>query len=212
MSLISDRDLLIIEPSLFIAGAAAGTALASVDDAEVSGTTLTSASADFEAAEIGPAHVAIVNGAPVEIVARTGPTELEVSLPRAGEGDAKIAPGDGADLDLKVISFTRLIERVQRDLLRQAGLDEEDGEQPLDESAVVNAQAVGDAIALRAIAEAFTLAAAGEPTSESLAERAATFTRLASHAAARLIVLVDLDGDGEADAARPLRRVTPTRG
>src|SRR6185503_4774975 len=98
MLLITDRDLLIMEPSVFTHAGEIATRLATATDGAVSGTALTSASSDFEAAGIAANNVAVIAGAPVEVVNRVQATELEVSLPRATADDAKIAPGDGSGL------------------------------------------------------------------------------------------------------------------
>lgn len=102
--LIGDRELLVIEPSLFVGAAAVATTLLSVADAEVSGTSLTSATAAFEANDIDEGHVAVVDGVPVEIVNRVADTQLSISMPRASLDDAPIPPGDGTGLVFAVLT------------------------------------------------------------------------------------------------------------
>lgn len=200
--LIGDRDLLVIEPSVFVGAASAATVLLSVADAEVAGTSLTSATAEFEANDIDEGHVGVVDGMPVEVLSRVQDTQLSISLPRASTEDSAIPPGDGTNLSFSVLTFKRLIQRMQHELLQRLGLHAEDPEHPLDETAILNPEAVGRALALQTIAQAFAEAAAVNPSDESLAARAAVYTRVAERAFLRTPVTVDLDGDGIADATR----------
>src|SRR5688572_23108078 len=106
MSLITDRDLLLVEPSVFTAAAtAAATNILTATDAAVAGTTLSSATSDFAAAGIDEAHVAVFDGEALEIIARLSATQLDISRPRAALTDAKIAPIAGSNKTLKVNTF-----------------------------------------------------------------------------------------------------------
>ena len=211
-TIISDRDLLIIEPSLFIGAAAAGTSLLATTDAGIVGTRLTSASADFVTQDIDNGHVAVVNGVAVEVVARIQATELDISLPRASRDDQMIAPGDGGSFSLQIISFARLIDQVQISMLRALGIDPDDPVQPLDVSAILNLGEVGVIIGLRTIQHAFETAAALNPTDASLAARAAMYRERAAQAMRQSAAVIDTNGDGQADATRRLDVVTFVRG
>jgi len=205
--LITDRDLLALDPTVFLSTGAGGvaTSLYSSTDAGVSGSTLTSAAADFATRNITTGHVAVVNGAAVEVLSRTSGTVLEVSLPRVTKDEAAITPGNGSSLAMNVLSFARLIGQEQTRLLRELGADIEDPEQPLDETAVVNAAAVGGLIAQRVIHAAFAQAAARDPSSASLAARALMWLGSVTRAEASLVALIDLDGDGWPEMRRHLR-------
>ena len=204
MSLINDHDLLVLEPTVFVGAAAIATALISVTDAAVSDTTLTSASADFQAADIGEDHVALLADKSVEILDRVQATELEISLPRVSKDDPAIGPGDGSSLSFKVLTFERLIGQVQDSVLRAAGIDPHDPIHPMDESAILNPEAVGQLIATQVVAIAFAAASALTPDDASLAARATLF----SHRLAQIMhvtsIVVDLNGDGQPDAVRRL--------
>jgi hypothetical protein len=202
MALITDRDLLLIEPGVFTAAAVAATNLLTVTDGDVSGTTLTSASSDFATLEIDEGNVALVDDEALEIVQRVSATELDVSRPRRTETDEKIAPESGTGRTLRINSFARLIDQTQGDLLQALGMHADDPRQPLDAGDIVNPQPLANMLALRVIARAFGLAAALDGDNASLAARAALFAERADEAAASTAVLLDLDGDGEADATR----------
>ena len=205
MPLITDRDLLLVEPSVFTAAAtASATNILTATDAAVAGTTLSSATSDFAAAEIDAAHVAVFDGEALEIISRLSATQLDISRPRAASTDVKIAPTAGSNKTLKVNTFARLIDRTQRDLLQALGMRDDDPELPLDADDVVNAADLGHVLALRVLSRAFAAAVALDPETASLADRAALYAAQADAAAASLAVLIDTDGDGIADQTRHL--------
>jgi hypothetical protein len=205
--LITDRDLLALDPSVFLSTGAGGvaTSLYASADAAVSGSTLTSAAGDFADRNITAGHVAVVDGQAVEVVGRTSATVLEVSQPRVSKEEAAIAPGDGSNLAMNVLTFARLIGQEQSRLLREIGADIEDPERPLDEMAVVNAAAVGGLIAQRVLHAAYAQAAAREPSSLSLAARALMWLGSLTRAEASLVAMIDLDNDGWPEFRRHLR-------
>ena len=211
MLLITDRDLLIMEPSVFISAGEIATRLASATDGVVAGTGLTSATSDFEASGVAANNVAVIAGTPVEVVNRIQATQLDISLPRAAADDDKIAPGDGSSLAIEVLTFERLIQQVQQSILLDFGVDPTDPVRPLDELSLLNPQAVGSLIALRTIHHAFAAAAARNPTDQSLAARASLYARLASSALRQTSCVFDLDGDGRPDTTRRLDVVTLVR-
>lgn len=197
MLTITDRDLLVIDPGVFIGAAAvaAATLLTTAADGTINGTELQSGSADFEAGDIGFGHVAVINdAAAVEVVSRTDPATLEISQPRASSVDAKIPPGDAEDATIKIVTFVRLIEQARAWTLGSLGID--------DESIITDPGPVSQLIALRTIARSYAHAAAMDPASASLAQRASLASALASQAAHRTLVPLDLNGDGLPDATR----------
>jgi hypothetical protein len=204
MPLITDLDLLRIEPTVFSAAASAGTNLLTATDAAIAGTTLSSASSDFAAAAIDAAHVAIFDGEALEVVSRLSATELEVSRPRDKSATDKISPASASNKTVKVNSFARLIERTQLDLLQALGVHDDEQSLPLTADEVINPEPLASVLTLRVLARAFAAAAALDPDDATLAGRAALYAAQANHAAASVAVLLDLDGDGEADATRRL--------
>lgn len=207
MNLIDDRVLLSMEPAVFIEAGAAAVTLMSIADAEVAGTSLTSASADFESAQIDDGHVGVVNGVAIEVLGRVQATELTVSLPRASIDDDGMPPGDGETLAFKVLTFAPLIARVQADVIaslgpRAAG----DGDaEPLAPGTIINQSELANVIALRTLEQAFATAAAAGPDEAALQSQAALYRKRAEFAAQQFVARVDLDGDGVADASRALR-------
>ena len=211
MALIDDRDLLIHEPSLFLDASSVGTSVLSATDGVVASTTLTSASSNFVIPNNELGHVIVVNGEALEVVSRIDATNLVVSKARALITEARIAPGDGSTLSLEVITFTRLIAEVQAWVLGAFGIDASDPVTPLDETAILNPEEVEPLIALRTIAQAFAAASALAPTDSSLSQRATLYAGLAAEARRQTKAVIDLDGDGIADATRHLDVVSLSR-
>ena len=211
MALIDDRDLLIREPSLFLDASSVATSIATQSDGVITGTLLTSLASDFDDPEIDLGHVVVVNGEALEVVSRTSLTRLEVSRPRLLTTDEQIAPADGSTLNLDVLTFARLITEVQAWVLGAFGIDSSDPVTPLDETAILNPGELESLIALRTIAQAFAAASALDPTDSSLSQRATLYASLAAEARGQAKAVIDLDGDGVADATRHLNVVSLNR-
>jgi len=113
----TDRDLLAREPRLLDDATLVSQTLITVTDANVSGSTLTSASADFEAVGIDVGHLIIINSVPCEVLARVDANTLTVSKLRALTADVSIPPGDGSSLAASVITFAPQRQLASDELL-----------------------------------------------------------------------------------------------
>ena len=211
MALIDDRDLLIREPSLFLDASSVATSVLSATDGIVSSGTLFSSSSDFETPGIEFGHVVVVNGEALEVISRTDQNRIVVSKPRLLSTDTDIEPDTGSSLNLEVLTFARLIAEVQAWVLGAFGIDASDPVTPLDETAILNPEEVESLIALRTLARAFAAASAIAPTDSSLSQRATLYAGLAAEARRQAKAVIDLDGDGIADATRHLDVVSLSR-
>jgi hypothetical protein len=211
MTMLTDRDLLLIEPSLFSSALGLATLLIDVTDGNVSGTSLTSAGSDFASMGIDAGHVAVIDGETTEVVERVSATELTVSLPRVTAEDPLIAPAPGSSLSVKVPTFGRQINLSRGWVLGSLGIEIDDEGLPLGDSILLNATEVEKLIALETIARLFHLAAALDPTDQSLAEMAAHYAGELTAARHRTQAVLDLDGDGVADASRRVSVATLIR-
>lgn len=211
MPLITDRHLLIIEPNVFTSAAAASTIVLSADDAAVSGTTLSSALSDFDAADINSGHVAVFDGDALEVISRLSATTLDVSRPRAWSmgDDAKIMPEQTSDKSLKVPTFARLIERTQYELLQSLGIagDDDSTEMTALES-VLNPTMLKRLIAMRTLERAFAIAASLEPDDPSLHALAAIYREAFRAVAASATIVIDSASGQTADVLRSLATTT----
>lgn len=211
MVLTTDRDLLIHEPSVFVDASSIATSLLSAADGTVSGTRLTSAGSDFQAAGIDAGHVIVIGTQAIEVVTRVDPTNLDVSRPRATLTKVKIPPGDGTTLSIDVRTFGRIIAEVEAWILGALGIDPADPTLPLDETAILNPGDIQEAVALRTIAQVFAAASANSPTDASLADRAALYSLRAAEVRRQTKAVLDLDADGIADAIRHIDVVSLQR-
>lgn len=211
MVLTTDRDLLIHEPSVFVDASSIATSLLSAADGTVSGTRLTSAGSDFQAAGIDAGHVIVIGTQAIEVVTRVDPTNLDVSRPRATLTEVKIPPGDGTTLSIDVRTFSRIIAEVEAWILGALGIDPADPTLPLDETAILNPGDIQEAVALRTIAQVFAAASANSPTDASLADRAALYSLRAAEVRRQTKAVLDLDADGIADAIRHIDVVSLQR-
>lgn len=203
MAFARDRDLLVLSPNLLREARWRGQVMAEALDASVSGVSLTSASNDFEAAGVEAGAAALVGEATVEVVSRDGPTALTVSRVRSSESDPPSPPVvQGEGLSLVVATFGPQIEASHAALLGRAGLSAEQ---------VVNVDAVRRVEALGALARIYEAAASG-CADGALAAKAQRAARRFDAARLSLLIVSDLDGDGEADGQRAAGRVSMRRG
>ncbi len=203
MAYAVDRDLLAIEPNVFRDVAFSGQTRATAEDGLIAGTTLSSATADFESAGVGAGSVVMVEGAALEVLERLGAGALSVSLPRASASDASIPPAAGTGLSVRATTFEPQIALAQRQAERDLGLDL-DG---LAGAAMVSA-ALRRVVAHGALHHVFAAAATSAERSDPTWSRAMWHLEQREKRLRRAVVELDLDGDGAAEATR---RVQPAR-
>lgn len=202
MNFSTDRDLLLYEPTLFNDLPWVSQQRLSVTDADVTGTTLTSAEADFEAAQIDTGSVLLVGKVPVEVLARVDSMTLTVSLPRTRTSDSAIPPGDVSSAVVVARTFAPQAELVCGSLLRMLGLDVDDPIEPLDSDAVVSLSLMARLESLGTLERIFSSAAALTGDNDGLLFKAAEYRRRLLEAAARCPVQIDTTGDGLPDEKR----------
>lgn len=212
MPLITNLDLMRMEPNLFTDAGGSGLTLLAAGDASVTGDTVTSAGSDFTAAGVGTDHVAVLDGEPVEILAVNDATSMDVSRRRLDATAPTLRPAPGTGLALTVVTFELLIERHEAWALGALAIDPAHPTQPIAVGQVLNPDELRRLIGLNVIAKAFARAAALDPANPSLEAMSALYAGLAAESAARTSVRIDLDGDGEADAVRRVDTPVMVRG
>jgi len=200
MNFSTDRDLLALEPNVFNDAALISQRRLSVTDAAISGTTLTSVSADFVAAQVEDGSVVTVANGPLEVISRVDANTLTVSRPRAKVTDAAIEPGDGSTLTLHADRFAPQATLVHDMLLRLMGLDSDDASAVIDEDAIVSVGLMAHLESLGTLERAYSAAIAltGDDNVELL-RRAEQYRQRFCAARERAVILLDVDGDGRAD-------------
>jgi hypothetical protein len=202
MAAATDRDLLSLEPALLRDLSFAGQRLTRIESVDVTGTTLTAAGADFTAVGIVAGHVALVGETPLEIIEAPSAETLTVSLLRATRDDAAIPPGDVAGATLSISTFAPQIAIVHGQLLAILGIGPGGSDEAVTEDAITNPEALRLVEAYGALELIFTAAASLVTEADLLWTKARTYRRRFALQRARLVLHLDLDGDGVVDATR----------
>ncbi|GJM19276.1 MAG: hypothetical protein DHS20C14_14890 [Phycisphaeraceae bacterium] len=215
MAFATDRDLVVLEPGVF-RDAAWTAQRVSVGGGGVSGITLTLSTGgpDFEAVGVGPGMVALIDGAPVEVIERTGASTLTVSRVRGIVEDAPIPLAVDASVKIEVYTFAAVLAGVHRRVLRMLGIepDGDGSDDALAESAITNPSALARLEALGALHAIYSAASAAGPVGTEMGERAEAYRMRFSDERQRAAARVDLDGDGVPDATRRLNVIQFVRG
>lgn len=202
----SDRDLLALEPRLFLDIAWTTQKIVDAPGGTISagGDTLTLLGVDFAALGVGAGFVALAGLVPLEVVDRLSATQLRVSKLRASEGDAVIPAAAGSSLAVLVTSFRPQIGIVHGQLLRTLGVEPGvagTAERPGEEN-ITNPRALALAESLGALHLIFASAAALVGGDSPLWVKAGMYRARFAAERARVVAEFDLDGDGAPDALR----------
>jgi len=123
-----DRDLLAIEPIVFLAGGFPCQEFITGTDGALSGTTFTSPGSDFNAAGIAGGMVLCIHstipaeGRAFEVVSVNSATTLSVSVLRADPDSDPIAPPAGSNLSFRIRTFMPQIRGVSDTLKEKVRL------------------------------------------------------------------------------------------
>jgi len=202
----TDRDLLLLEPSLFRDLAWVGQRLVRAQ-ATIAGTTITLSSPDvtLEAADITAGHVVSFDGVGYEVLARLSPTTATISRPRTHPDDLAIPPTPwAAPAPAEFTTFAPQIAIVRDQLLRMLGIDPDDPESSPAPSAITNPRALTLPNTLGALHLIYAAAAAPQRRDGHLHDRADMYRRRFAQERLRAVVRLDLNADGIADATRRL--------
>ncbi len=211
MNFSTDRDLLAIEPAVFEDVPFAAQRRVSVADGVVSGITLSSASADFVSAQVDVGVVLLVSGVAYEVLTRIDANTLTISLPRAHTTDPGIPGGDGVALDVIVQTFSPQAELIHDGLLRLIGIDVDDPDSALDESAVISKSLMARLEALGTLEVVYSGAASLVGDNDTLLMKAGEYRRRFRQACTGATLSLDTDGDGVVDQRLTLGTIRFTR-
>ena len=211
----SDRDLLAIEPLVFLLGGGPAQELSAGDDGAISGTTFSSAASHFESAGVQPGMVlaaspgAAAAGGAYEIVTVDSPTALRVSVLRADPQADRIAPPAGSELVFSIRTYRPQIRNVSDTMAEKL-------RQIVEVSGVASAD-FADSAQLAAACAHGVLAAVFVARAESASPADANWVK-AEHYRREFLRLqlqlrlaVDSDADGVAERTRTLGNVSLRR-
>jgi len=204
MNFSTDRDLLVIEPNVFRDVPLVGQQRLKVADGIITGTVLTSMSADFVGAQADAGGVVLIDGVPHEIINRVDANTLTVSLPRVGIADPVIPSGDDVGLEVIIRSYAPQAALVHDVLLRLIGVDPDDPNSDVTEDAVVSQDLMARLEALGTLERVYSASVVLVGDNQEAKKKAEDFGRRFNAACRASTVLLDTDGDGYADVRRGL--------
>lgn len=203
MPVITDRDLLAIEPDLFRDVGFVAQRLISATGSISSGK-LTISGADFAVAGVTAGHVVVHNNVPLEVIIRNSATQVTLSLLRASIDDVAIPPANAGVAAAVVFTFAPQIAAAHAAVLRMLGLPAAGkgltGE--ADETAVTNPCDLAMLEALRTLSLVWAAAAAIAGPGSNAAARAEQHRLRAARERSTVTARLDVNGDGVVDAER----------
>ncbi len=213
MAFATDRDLLVLEPGLFRDVGWSAQRVVEASGVSVSGTTLTSAGSDFVAAGVTAGHVALVNGAPMEVAARLSATQLTVSRLREEASGSAIAPGAATGATLVVMTFRPQLSVAHGQVMRMLGIEPGSAAQVggVGEGSIVNPGSLTRVVALGALHAILASASAMVGETSAMWEKARMYRERFEEERRRVAAQIDLNGDGVADATRRMNVLRLTR-
>jgi hypothetical protein len=219
MPLATDRDLLIFEPDLFRDAAFIGQRLVSATGA-ISGTTLTISAHDVDlvAAGVTAGHVALVDGAPYEVIERLSATTATISRLRGAKTDPAIPPSPVTGKPTTIHTFAPQIAMIEHQVLRMLGIEPSLTPEALGDPAAVtaasikNPEALNRAVSLGTLHLVFAAAAAVSPPDSPHWVRADLYRGRYENERQHAAAMIDTDGDGIPDATRRLNAMQLIRG
>ena len=216
MNFATDRDLLMLEPNLFVDVPFLSQQRLRVTDGVLSGTTLTSVTADFSAARVEAGSVVLIGrtgemAVAHEVIGCPDAHTLTVSLPRSAVGDPAIASRSGTGLEVTVRTFTPQAALVHNVLLQMLELDPVSAVPGQGEDAIVSLSVMSRLEVLGTLEQIYTAAAGLLGDSSNLMRKAKFYQERFASGVRKATVLLDLDGDGYADVRRRLDVVNLVR-
>jgi len=206
-----DRDLLAIEPVVFLGGGFPAQQLITGQTGAFAGTAFNVSGGSFTSAAVQPGMVLVTystipaEGNACEIIAVNSATQLTVSVLRADTDGSPVPPPGGSDLLFHVRSYAAQIRSVCRTLgekLRQ--ISEVSGVAAAD---YADSDQLRAAAAYGVLAEVFTARADNAQAYDANWLKAQHYGRLFRRAQLQLRLAVDADGDGRAERTRSLGNV-----
>ncbi len=206
-----DRELLSIEPIIFLAGGFPSQKLTSGSNGQISGSTFTASGADFSAAGVKAGMTLCTyatspaEGSAYEIVSVDSATTLTVSVLRANVEDPAVAPPSQSGVSFYVLTYAAQIQTVSASLgekLRQ-----------ITEVSSLASADFADSTQLRLVtaygtlSEIFVARAENAEAYDANWIKAQHYRQLYRNLQLQLRLVVDADGNGKAEQTRSLGNV-----
>ena len=210
-----DRDLLAIEPIVFLGGGFPCQELIAGTDGAIAGTTFTSADSDFQSAGIAPGMVLCTHtttpaeGSAFEVISVDSATALTVSVLRADPSASNIAPPAASDLSFRIRTFAPQIHGVSSTLAEKMRLISEVS--GIAQADFANSAQLARTCAYGALSSIFVARAENASTSDANWIKAEHYRAEFLRLQLQLRLVIDSDGDGQAERTRTLGNVALRR-
>jgi hypothetical protein len=210
-----DRDILSIEPIVFLGAAFPSQSLIAGSNSQSSGTTFTASGANFNSAGVEAGMVLCTydttpaEGSAYEIVSVDSATTLTVSVLRADTDDDSVAPPALSDVSFYIRTYAAQIAAVSETLgekLRQ--MAEVSGVATADFADSAQLRAVA---AYGSLAEIFVARADNAAPNDANWIKGEHYRKLHRQMLLQLRLVADTDGDGDAEQTRSLGNMTLRR-
>jgi len=210
-----DRDMLGIEPIVFIGGGFVNQEMASGSDGQIAGTTFSSASSDFVTAGVAAGMVLCTytnspaEGTALEILSVDSATSLTVSVLRADADGPATPPQAGTALSFRIRTFAPQIHNASAAMAEKL--------RQMAEAPGISVADFADSAQLRIATAFLTLANVFYARAENSQAHDANWIKAEHYKSEhlklqlQLRLAVDADGDGVAEQNRTLGNVTLRR-
>lgn len=209
----SDRDLLVLDPSVFERVGWVSQRMASGMGSLSVGTLVSDdGGEDFAAKGVGAGSVVLIDGVPHEVISVASAATLVVSRVRDTRGGPALPPLASGSVSYDINTFGPQIAGVHERLVvmvgaLEAGVSAGDGTGAV----IVNGSELWRLEALGALAQVYAAAATLGGSRSPEWQTASWYLERFEAERRSAVARVDLDGDGEADAARRFTAVNLTR-
>lgn len=209
-----DKDLLNIEPVIYLGAGPTGQQLAAGYGGMLTATSFASADSNFHASALAAGMVLTIygdsasEGFAAEIISIDSATELTVSVPRAHESDPPVPPPSAGGNFLvrtyrpQIAAASALLAEKLRHYCESSGINSAD---------FADSMQLRQAAAMGALWSIFTARAQNNSDSDANWAKAQNYAREFARHQLGLRLAVDVDGDGYAEKTRTLGNVTLRR-
>lgn len=214
-SFCQDRDILGIEPVIFIGGGFPSQQISSGSNGVMAGTTFTSGGSDFAADGIAAGMVLCTHtGAPAEgnaceIISVGSQTSMAVSMLRADTDATATPPSAGTGLSFFVRTFLPQIRDVSDTLAEK--LRQISESQGIAQADFADSRQLRITAAYGVLASVFVARAENATSADANWIKAEHYRREFARSQNQLRLAIDIDGDGTAESTRTLGNVTLRR-
>ena len=200
----SDVDILKYEPALFGELHLPWQVLVSGSDGVLSGTTFSSAGADFVNASVSAGGViylqssdGVLDGT-VEIVSVDSATQLTVSVLRANSDDAAVAPPAATSISYRVSTFAPQISEVEFQLTEYFDISPGNPASDIGVDDILDTDVLKPASVFGTVAAVYAMLASREED-ENFWKKSLYYKKIFEKARERCRLSIDLGSDGVAD-------------